>query len=109
MENLKQRLVDFARDRYNMGQTRFEDYCGIHHGTISAIKSSGPTASIITKIAVACPELNLNWLFRGDGQMVIGENKEVSTHSPSVHIENAQTVNIGNWGELVELLKSQKQ
>ena len=103
MENLKKRLVDFAREKYNMGQTRFEDYCGLAHGTISAIKEKGPTASVIMRIASACPELDLNWLFRGESTT----EKTISA-SPSVLIENAQTVNIGNWGELVNLLKSNK-
>ena len=56
-----------------MGQTRFEEKCGIHPGTISAIKSNGPTASVVTKIAFTCPELNLNWLFRGTGDMLLSD------------------------------------
>ncbi len=70
MEKFKQRLVDFARARYDMGQTRFEDYCGLAHGTISAIKAAGPSASAVTRICSACPELNLNWLFTGLGKML---------------------------------------
>lgn len=62
----------FARTQYKMGQTRFEDYCGLAHGTISAIKSSGPSASVVTRIAVSCPELNMNWLFTGIGPMIKG-------------------------------------
>lgn len=73
MQDFKKRLVEFARTRYDMGQTRFEEKCGIHPGTISAIKSNGPTAAVVTKIAVSCPELNLNWLFTGEGPMMIGE------------------------------------
>lgn len=74
MQDFKKRLVEFARVRYDMGQTRFEEMCGIHPGTISAIKANGPTASVVTKIAFACPELNLNWLFRGTGEMLISES-----------------------------------
>jgi len=77
MEHLKQRLMEFARQRYDMGQTRFEDHCGLSHGTIAAIKSNGPSASVITRISSACPELNLNWLFLGVGDMVVGEQREV--------------------------------
>lgn len=73
MEGFKQRLILFARESYNMGQTRFEDYCGLSHGTISSIKVKGPSADIIMKISSKCPELNLNWLFRGIGEMTIGE------------------------------------
>lgn len=109
MEKFKQRLIDFARARYDMGQTRFEDYCGLAHGTISAIKAAGPSASAITKISAACPELNLNWLFRGEGEMILGESTTFpSSSSPAVQtvqIGSIQTVNIGNWDELVKLLK----
>lgn len=82
MEKFKQRLIDFARARYDMGQTRFEDYCGLAHGTISAIKAAGPSASAVTKICSACPELNLNWLFTGAGKMLKGDDAPApSSHS----------------------------
>ena len=75
MQEFKKRLVEFARTRYDMGQTRFEEMCGIHPGTISAIKSNGPTAAIVTKISSTCPELNLNWLFSGQGDMINGKER----------------------------------
>lgn len=70
MNEFKERLEKYAKMMHGMGQTRFEDFCGIAHGTISAIKSNGPSASVVTRIAVKCPDLNLNWLFSGDGNMV---------------------------------------
>lgn len=71
-----------------MGQTRFEDKCGLGHGTISAIKSSGPSASVITRISSACPELNLNWLFTGAGNMLNGERTEPELHTlPLIPLE----------------------
>lgn len=88
MERLKQRIVAFARQRYDMGQTRFEDMCGLGHGTISAIKSAGPSASVITRISSTCPELNLNWLFSGEGQMLNTTTPSVSEHAlPLIPIE----------------------
>ena len=108
MQDFKKRLVEFARVRYDMGQTRFEEMCGIHPGTISAIKANGPTASVVTKIAITCPELNLNWLFRGTGNMFLEELSQ-QKNAPSVSIGTIQTVNIGNWGELVNLLNETKK
>ena len=75
MEQFKKRLVEFARARFDMGQNAFEDYCGINRGTINSIKVQGPTASIVSKISHKCPELNLNWLFSGDGQMLNGKER----------------------------------
>lgn len=106
METFKNRLLEYARARFDMGQSKFEDYCGINRGTISAIKVQGPTASIVMKIAIKCQDLDLNWLFRGEGDMLLNRNSQQSQPSaPSVSIGTIQTVNIGNWGELVELLK----
>lgn len=72
-----------------MGQTRFEDKCNLGHGTISAIKSAGPSASVITRISSACPELNLNWLFTGAGDMLNTERSEPdnATRLPLIPVE----------------------
>lgn len=107
MQDFKNRLVEFARVTYNFGQTRFEDYCGINHGVINSIKIKGPSAEIITKIAVKCPELNLNWLFRGEGEMLNAPKLDAQAPATSgICIGSIQTVNIGNWGELVDNLKA---
>lgn len=101
MQEFKKRLMEFARVQYNMGQTRFEEKCGIHPGTISAIKSNGPTASIITKIAVTCPELNLNWLFRGGaGGSMINEDS-IKRNEPD---ESAQKVYITNMADFKNIM-----
>lgn len=88
MKEFKERLELFAKTQYNMGQTRFEDYCGLAHGTISAIKANGPSASVITRVSVKCPELNLNWLFRGSGEMILSENK---ADSPAIEVSVVKT------------------
>lgn len=103
MQDFKERLEYFARTAYKMGQTRFEDYCGLAHGTVSAIKQNGPSASVVTRIAVKCPELNLNWLFRGDGEMIIGTAK--ASGSASVNMENVQAVFITNWKDVREIVE----
>ena len=73
MEAVKQRLTQFARSQYDMGQTRFEDYCEINRGTINSIKKQGPSALVLQKISIKCPELNLDWLLTGRGVMLKGE------------------------------------
>jgi len=102
MKEFKERLELFIKRQYCLGQTRFEDYCGLAHGTISAIKSNGPSASVVTRIAVKCPELNLNWLFRGDGEMVIGgeDAPAEAKSSPSVSVRNVQAVFVTNWNDI---------
>jgi len=101
MEDLKERLVLFARQKYGMGHTKFEDYCGLGHGTISAIKSNGPSASVIIRIATACPELNLNWLFRGTGEMILGEpQQEEKKVAPLADVHHNEQVNLTFFSEL---------
>ncbi len=102
MEDFKNRLLEFARVQYDMGQSKFEDYCDINRGTISAIKVQGPTASIVMKISSKCPELNLNWLFRGEGSMLIGE--QTITNAPQNDIHHNHQVVIANWADLKDVL-----
>ena len=81
---------------------KFEESCGIANGTIGSIKEQGPTTQALSKIADTYPELDLNWLIRGKGTMFLTKEDQPT---PSVSIGSIQTVNIGNWDKLVELLK----
>ena len=94
MDDFKNRLLSFIREYLHVSVRKFEESCGITNGTIGSIKGQGPTASVLSKIAYTYPELSMDWLFRGTGEML---NTKQSEDTP--------TVNIGNWGELVELLK----
>ena len=65
-EDFKTRLCSYARNVHDMGQNRFEEYCGISRGTISAIPDNGGISSkTLAKIATACPDLDLRWLLTG--------------------------------------------
>lgn len=68
MSDFKSRLVEFARTQYDMGQNKFEEYCGISRGIINAIKDTGISTTTLTKIIVKCPELNVRWLLLGEEQ-----------------------------------------
>lgn len=100
MEDLIDRLFKFMEYK-ELSQNRFEIECGLTHTNLRE-KKQGPTAEYLMKIITTYPELNLNWLFRGDaaGSMIYSPG----TTAPAVNIENIQTVNIGNWDELVKLL-----
>lgn len=87
----------------DLSQNKFEEKCGLTHTNIRSLKQ-GPTASYLMKIITAYPELSLDWLFRGTGDMLMQHTRPAST-STAVSIGNIQTVNIGNWGELVEMIK----
>lgn len=69
MEEFKKRLLSFVE---NLGQSVrfFEADCGIGNATINSIKKKGPSVEVISKIYNRHPELNLNWLLTGDGEML---------------------------------------
>ena len=106
MEEFKNRLLKFCTEHLGLSQNSFEDRCGIAHGTISSIKVKGPSVDVLAKISSAYPELDLNWLVSGRGEMLVREEASPST---SVSINSIQTVNIGNWSDLVKLLKDKVQ
>ena len=112
MKAFKERLEIFAKTQYNMGQTRFEDYCEVSHGTVSAIRASGPSASVVTRIAVKCPELNLNWLFTGEGEM-LNSAPTVKTGVATTSGPLIQNVFVTNFADLkdvmVEAIKESRQ
>ena len=85
-----------------MSVRRFEETCGMTNGTIGSIKAQGPTASIVSKIADTFPELNLNWLFRGAGPMLIQD--QPSSPTPQNDIHHNQQVVIANWSDLKDVI-----
>ena len=52
-----------------IGQTKFEELCGLSRGLINNMKGSLSTATA-TKIANECPELNIDWLLYEKGKML---------------------------------------
>lgn len=98
------RLFEFMASQ-GLTQSKFEKVCGLSHSNIRGLKQ-GPTAEYLMKILTAFPHLSMDWLFRGTGSMFLGESSQPTP--ASVSIGTIQTVNIGNWDKLVELLKQQK-
>ena len=94
MDDFKERILQFIREHLGISVRKFEEACGLTNGTIGSIRGQGPTASALSKIADTYPELSMDWLFRGKGEML-----------NTTTTQKVQTVNIGNWGELINLLK----
>lgn len=94
-ETFKERLVRFARERYDKGMNKFEDYCGISNGTINSI-TRGISTYTLKPIAEKCPELNLRWLITGEGDMCLDDES----------IERSKAVELKKE---IELLKTEIQ
>lgn len=90
----------------NLGKSvrAFEQDCGLGNGTVASIKAKGPGAEVVSKIAYTHPDLNLNWLFRGTGEMLLSGGSREPSPAPKIDIHHNQTVNIGNWGDLANMI-----
>ncbi len=79
--NAIDRLLTFqqsVRDKIG-GQNKFESYIGISSGYISNMKKKDGaiTSDVMIKIKNKFPELNLEWLITGDGNMLKLSSSEI--------------------------------
>ena len=77
----KERFVEYLKNK-GIGQTAFEESAGLSRGAIA--KKTGFSADSIEKIASACPDLNINWLITGIGNMTINTNSSI-TEAPTTN------------------------
>lgn len=105
-----QRLKAFL-DFKKISVRTFEMSCGFSNGWVNSIKEQ-IRLSAITEIASLYPELNLNWLFTGLGDMLLPEPaSKASQDSPKLEvnptndIHHNQQVVIANWDDLRGVLE----
>ena len=72
MNNIKERLKAIARYK-ELSVTKFEGETGLSNGLVGKVKK--PNIETILKVVNRFPEINLQWLLTGDGDMV-GEAKK---------------------------------
>lgn len=72
----KERLKLFVQS-LNIGQNKFEEAVGIANGYLAS-RSQSVNSDAIEKILVKYPNLNLDWLFTGNGEMFQEERLDVS-------------------------------
>lgn len=65
----KERLLKFLR-HLGVGQNRFSKQAGISSGNIAHWRNGVIPPKSLEKIRMAYPELNVNWLLTGEGEMV---------------------------------------
>ncbi|MDR1226268.1 MAG: hypothetical protein LBK47_05140 [Prevotellaceae bacterium] len=75
MDSIKSRLKYFLK-HLEIGQNKFEAYVGIANGYIAS-KSVTIASDILEKISMKYPNLNLEWLITGKGEML----REPNTHT----------------------------
>ena len=67
-ENIKQRFILFIK-YLQISQRKFEENCGINTSTINNIRD-GISSPNLAKVIKTYPELNLDWLVSGEGEML---------------------------------------
>lgn len=68
---VKQRLIKFL-DYKNISQSKFERLCSLSNGYVNNVKSSIGTGKLQNIFSVF-PDLNINWLLNGEGEMLKSE------------------------------------
>lgn len=82
--DIKEKIQQFL-DYKGIKVTQFEINIGASSGYWRKTKSI--SANIVSQIAGIYPDLNLEWLFRGTGEMLIGENKPQLTKTVKHYAE----------------------
>lgn len=101
MQNTKERITIFLKHK-GIGQAKFAEVIGVSKGYVNNM-TGNPTQNILSKIGIAYPELNTNWLATGEGEML-------KQSSEPVPIQNTDDKNYKElWLEVlqenIELLK----
>lgn len=110
MATIRERLTEFAISQGFRSLSGLEAACGFSKNTLTK-EREGINTSTLVKIVDKFPQLSLDWVILGRGEMDVVESPHSSPResAPSVSIGSVQTINIGNWQELVELLNNKKQ
>lgn len=92
METIKDRLIKFLA-YLKIGQGKFEKNCGLSNGTVNNIKDGGVTTQKIERIMLTYPNLSIEWLITGKGEMLKSSNP--LSNSATVHGDVSGSV-VGN-------------
>lgn len=103
---IRERITEFAAAQGFKTLSGFEKACGFSKNTLTKDFASINTNTLV-RIVESYPQLSLDWVILGRGGMTVEDSPQTEANpSPSVSIGSIQTVNIGNWGELVDLIKT---
>lgn len=101
--DIKGRLKQI-RDYAGMGQTNFEKHTGISIGYFNKLKGSIGSDTIL-KIVDKYPEINIDWLITGKGEM-LKDNNPMSSKTLGINRTSGErnaTVSVGNNKGLVNV------
>lgn len=83
---IKDRLKQYLSYR-GLGEGKFEQLVGVSNGYVTKIgKSIGSDKQLL--IRKACPDLNIDWLLTGEGEMLLSDTKEPAPSNDKSHDNN---------------------
>jgi hypothetical protein len=96
-ETSKQRLLEFLKYE-RIGQNTFEDKVGISRGHISQLKEI--SNKLANRIAVAYPNLNIDWLKRGEAEMIKSYSQNIGKAKDSIITQgDSNNIHSDNFSE----------
>jgi hypothetical protein len=110
--SIKERLILFLA-YLEIGQTKFEEKVGMSRGHIYNM-GENLTSKTLSKIKIAYPELNEDWLLTGKGEMIKSVNTQNAKGNNSINsninnIEGNVTISHNDFSNLLELQKGYQE
>jgi transcriptional regulator with XRE-family HTH domain len=101
MGTIGSRLKEY-REHLKLSQEEFADKCGVSQGNITQWETDTvKPARKLSLVIKACPDLNIDWLMNGTGNMVLpGNYSSVSKEDEKLRTEN---------GRLKQKIKDQEE
>ncbi|MCL1933573.1 MAG: hypothetical protein FWF53_07170 [Candidatus Azobacteroides sp.] len=100
---MKERLIEFLA-YLKIGQKQFEIKAGLSNGYVDKL-GDNITLKSLNKIETAYPELNINWLKTGEGDMVKSTVNQNNVEGDNIQGNNV-TVNKSQTDKFLDLLKA---
>ena len=100
MESVSDRLASFLKYK-GKGQTAFEQEAGLSRGYVQKA-SDNMGYKIKSKISESCPELNMDWLLTGEGDM-LKEEPHVSEVTEVKSLSNLKSKEVKKDEQMVNL------
>jgi transcriptional regulator with XRE-family HTH domain len=80
--------IDKLRQKFNLTQTAFAEKTNISRVTYTDFKTGkvGLSGELIVGISKAFPEVNINWIITGEGEMIESKINKVNEKSAQYHV-----------------------
>ena len=109
--SVKQRLIDYLAFR-RISKAEFGRVIGVSDAYVSAIRNS-VSPKVLQSIASSYPDLSIEWLLTGEGEMLKGNMQKVGDNTSGVvingnnHLSNSPIDNRKYYSDSPDVLRAQ--